>query len=72
MKRHVYIFLRRDGTVITFHERGMADFFDPVAKRLRKSQSMLRRKPDASLLVHALLDNGMLTVSEDVSYANIV
>lgn len=57
-KQNVFVLLRRDGTVISFHERTVPDFFGSVAWRLSKRTSLLRSKPDPSLLVHALLDQG--------------
>lgn len=56
-KQHVFVFLRRDGTVISFHGSRLYGLFEPIERRLRKSRSTLRMRPDASMLLHALLDH---------------
>ncbi|KAG8910147.1 hypothetical protein FRC00_008772 [Tulasnella sp. 408] len=57
-KQHVFVFLRRDGTVISFHGSRLYGLFEPIERRLKKSRSTLRLRPDASMLLHALIDHG--------------
>lgn len=52
----MYIFLYRDGTVITLHQSPDLSFTAPTSGRLRQRDSVLRTSVDHSLLVHALLD----------------
>lgn len=52
---NVFLFLFKDGTVISIHSGDRA-FGNPIYQRLRHPDSVLRRDPDASLLIHALLD----------------
>ncbi|KAG8902592.1 hypothetical protein FRB99_004332 [Tulasnella sp. 403] len=56
-KQNVFIFLRRDGTVLSFHPSALEGFFDSIMRRIRRRKSNLRSKPDGSLLVHALIDH---------------
>lgn len=56
-KQHVFVFLRRDGTVISFHGSRLYGLFEPIERRLKKSRSTLRLRPDASMLLHALVDH---------------
>lgn len=58
---NLFIFLFRDGTVITFHTRPHFispdnSIFNPIFDRIRSSKSILRSSADASLLVESLLD----------------
>ncbi|KIJ53484.1 hypothetical protein M422DRAFT_25356 [Sphaerobolus stellatus SS14] len=54
--RNFYMFLFRDGTVISIHQTANADFFDPIMTRLRTRDTVLRSTADASLLVQSQLD----------------
>ncbi|KAH8920694.1 hypothetical protein BT69DRAFT_1352196 [Atractiella rhizophila] len=50
------IFLMRDGTLISFFQRGAAGYVTGLFNRLRESQTLLRITEDPSMLVHNLLD----------------
>ncbi|TFK60816.1 hypothetical protein BDN72DRAFT_828680 [Pluteus cervinus] len=52
----MFIFLMRDGTVISIHPTPNVEFTEPITRRLRQRDTMLRRSVDASLVVQALLD----------------
>ncbi|KAF6754206.1 magnesium transporter [Ephemerocybe angulata] len=52
----MYIFLYRDGTVITIHRSTDLELTAPISQRLRQRDTVLRTSIDHSLLVHALLD----------------
>ncbi|KAF6748393.1 magnesium transporter [Ephemerocybe angulata] len=52
----MYIFLYRDGTVITLHRSNDLELTAPISQRLRQRDTVLRTSIDHSLLVHALLD----------------
>jgi len=52
----MFIFLLRDGTVISFHTAASLDFTAPISKRLHQRDTVLRTSADPSLLVHAILD----------------
>ncbi|KAJ3563082.1 hypothetical protein NP233_g9173 [Leucocoprinus birnbaumii] len=52
----MFIFLFRDGTVISIHSKPNLNFTAPIAHRLRQTDTVLRQSPDPSILVHALLD----------------
>ncbi|KAJ6514237.1 hypothetical protein C8R47DRAFT_568707 [Mycena vitilis] len=49
------IFLFRDGTVITIHSTPSLEMTEPITRRLRQFDTMLRTSADASLLVQSLL-----------------
>ncbi|KAF9011183.1 hypothetical protein BDQ17DRAFT_1387629 [Cyathus striatus] len=52
----LFIFLMRDGTVISVRETPNLDYTEPIVARLHKENSVLRQSEDASLLVQSLLD----------------
>jgi len=52
----LFIFLFRDGTVISIAPSSDLSFTTPINKRLRQPDTGLRMSADPSLLVHALLD----------------
>ncbi|RXW17596.1 hypothetical protein EST38_g8258 [Candolleomyces aberdarensis] len=52
----MFIFMYRDGTVITIQRQNVLDFTAPISQRLRQRDTVLRKSIDPSLLVHALLD----------------
>ncbi|KAF8987490.1 hypothetical protein BDQ17DRAFT_1393525 [Cyathus striatus] len=52
----MFIFLFRNGTVISFHPSPSLQFSAPIANRLRQIDTVLRTSADGSLLVHALID----------------
>ncbi|KAG6817572.1 hypothetical protein H0H87_006949 [Tephrocybe sp. NHM501043] len=52
----MFIFLLRDGTVISIHTTPNIDLTTPISKRLHQRDTGLRTSADPSLLVHALLD----------------
>ncbi|KAG6874363.1 hypothetical protein C0995_015099 [Termitomyces sp. Mi166 len=52
----MFIFLLRDGTVISIHNVPDLKFTSPISARLRQRDTGLRNSADPSLLVHALLD----------------
>ncbi|KZT39500.1 hypothetical protein SISSUDRAFT_1020114 [Sistotremastrum suecicum HHB10207 ss-3] len=54
--RNAFIFLRRDGTVISFHQDPHIDLVAPIVARLQQQETVLRRTAEASLLVYGLLD----------------
>ncbi|KAL5533783.1 hypothetical protein ACEPAG_243 [Sanghuangporus baumii] len=51
-----FIFLFRDGTVISINQRPEVDFTVPITTRLRQRDTGLRATADPSLLVQSLLD----------------
>ncbi|KAJ7485857.1 hypothetical protein FB451DRAFT_1231275 [Mycena latifolia] len=51
----MFIFLTRDGTVITIHSTPSLDMTKPITSRLRQFDTGLRTSADASLLVQSLL-----------------
>ncbi|KAL5519404.1 hypothetical protein ACEPAH_1087 [Sanghuangporus vaninii] len=51
-----FIFLFRDGTVISINQRPEVDFTVPITARLRQRDTGLRATADPSLLVQSLLD----------------
>ncbi|KAL5494805.1 hypothetical protein ACEPAI_267 [Sanghuangporus weigelae] len=51
-----FIFLFRDGTVISINQRPQVDFTVPITARLRQRDTGLRATADPSLLVQSLLD----------------
>jgi Mg2+ and Co2+ transporter CorA len=57
---NVFIFLFKDGTVISIHSRDRS-FGNQIYQRLVHSDTVLRKDPDPSLLVHAIVD---LTVDQ--------
>ncbi|RDB29445.1 Cobalt/magnesium transport protein CorA [Hypsizygus marmoreus] len=52
----MFVFLLRDGTVISIHPTPNLNFTNPISQRLRQRDTGLRQSADPSLLVHALLD----------------
>ncbi|KDR85489.1 hypothetical protein GALMADRAFT_234391 [Galerina marginata CBS 339.88] len=52
----MFIFLLRDGTVISIHPTLSLDYTSPIAQRLKRADSVLRTSEDSSLLVESLLD----------------
>ncbi|KAF9535631.1 magnesium transporter [Crepidotus variabilis] len=52
----MYLFLFRDGTVISIHPTPDLTFTSPIADRLQPMDTVLRKSADPSLLIHALLD----------------
>jgi len=52
----MYLFLYRDGTVISIHPTPDLTFTSPIAQRLRPLDTVLRKSADPSLLIHAILD----------------
>ncbi|KAF7360783.1 Magnesium-like protein [Mycena venus] len=63
----IFIFLFRDGTVITIHSTPTLDLTEPITSRVRQFDSVLRTSADASLLVQSLLalivDNALEVVN---------
>ncbi|OCB88993.1 hypothetical protein A7U60_g3800 [Sanghuangporus baumii] len=51
-----FIFLFRDGTIISINQRPEIDFTVPITARLRQRDTGLRATADPSLLVQSLLD----------------
>jgi Mg2+ and Co2+ transporter CorA len=58
--KNLFIFLGKDGTVISIHQADRG-FGDPIHRRLRQRDGILRSTGDASLLLQALLDLGGFT-----------
>ncbi|KAF8814460.1 magnesium transporter [Phlegmacium glaucopus] len=52
----VFIFLLRDGTVVSLQPSYNSDLTLPISQRLRSRDTVLTKSADPSLLVHALLD----------------
>ncbi|KAJ6570112.1 magnesium transporter [Mycena vulgaris] len=52
----MYIFLLRDGTVISMHATPDLELTQPITRRLRQRDTGLRTSADSSLLVQSLLD----------------
>ncbi|KAJ7756783.1 hypothetical protein DFH07DRAFT_819920 [Mycena maculata] len=52
----MFIFLLRDGTVISIHPTTNLEFTEPVAERMQQHDSVLRTSEDPAILVEALLD----------------
>lgn len=52
---NAFFFLFKDGTVISIHQGDRA-FGNPIYQRLRHADTVLRRDPEGSLLLEALLD----------------
>ena len=62
--KNLFIYLGRDGTVISIHQADRG-FGDPIYRRLRQRDGILRSTGDSSLLLQALLDLGeFLTLAE--------
>ena len=57
--KNLYIYLGKDGTVISIHQADRG-FGDPIYRRLRQGDGILRSTGDPSLLLQALLDLGEL------------
>ena len=58
--KNLYIYLGKEGTVISIHQADRG-FGDPIYRRLRQGDGLLRSTGDASLLLQALLDLGEFT-----------
>ncbi|KAF6748378.1 hypothetical protein DFP72DRAFT_1015290 [Ephemerocybe angulata] len=58
-KDPLFIFLLRNGTVISIHP-SVRDYTAPISERLHHPDSVLRTSDDASLLVESLIDLGEL------------
>jgi len=54
--KSMFVFLGRDGTVISIHKSSNLRFTAPIALRLKAPETSLRSSGDPSMLVHALLD----------------
>ncbi|KAJ3503240.1 hypothetical protein NLJ89_g8521 [Agrocybe chaxingu] len=52
----MFLFLFRDGTVISLHPSTSLTFTAPISQRLRALDTVLRKSADPSLLIHAILD----------------
>ncbi|KAH6911137.1 hypothetical protein BKA70DRAFT_1099837 [Coprinopsis sp. MPI-PUGE-AT-0042] len=52
----IFIFLLRNGTVISIHPSPNLDYSAPITERLHQEESVLRTSNDASLLVQSLID----------------
>ena len=52
----MFIFLLRDGTVISMHDDPNVELTKPIAHRLNQRDTVLRTSADPSLLVQSLLD----------------
>ncbi|KAF9055758.1 hypothetical protein BJ165DRAFT_443374 [Panaeolus papilionaceus] len=52
----MFLFLLRDGTVLSVHSVPDLKFTSPITRRLRSRDTMLRKSADPSLLIHSLLD----------------
>jgi Mg2+ and Co2+ transporter CorA len=55
MMSNAFFFLFKDGTLISFHQ-GDRSFGNQIYQRLRHSEDVLRKEPEQSLLLEALLD----------------
>jgi Mg2+ and Co2+ transporter CorA len=54
--KNLFLFLLRDGTVISIHQTPSSKFSEPILTRLRTSDSVLRSTADPSLLLESILD----------------
>lgn len=52
----MFMFLFREGVVITLNQAPNLDFSAPISMRLTQRDTVLRKSIDPSLLIHALLD----------------
>ncbi|KAJ7168070.1 magnesium transporter [Mycena crocata] len=52
----MFIFLLRDGTVISIHPTANLEFTEPVTERIHQHDSILRTSEDPAMIVEALLD----------------
>ncbi|CAO1599551.1 hypothetical protein XANCAGTX0491_003273 [Xanthoria calcicola] len=52
----VSIFLTADNTVLSFFESSAEDIETPILSRLNTPETILRRSPDASMMVQAIID----------------
>ncbi|KAJ7184152.1 hypothetical protein C8R46DRAFT_882360 [Mycena filopes] len=52
----MFIFLLRDGTVISIHPRPNLEFTEPITERMNQHDSVLRTSEDPAILVEGLLD----------------
>ncbi|KAF8069066.1 magnesium transporter [Lyophyllum atratum] len=67
----MYIFLMRNGTVITIFARATLDFTAPITERLLHPESILRTSSDASLLTESVLDlvvDRVLEIMDEYQY----
>ncbi|KIO26588.1 hypothetical protein M407DRAFT_74306 [Tulasnella calospora MUT 4182] len=55
-ERNMYIFMFRDGTLITLHESKKSVNDDAIKERLRQPNTLLRGTAEPSVLLHGLLD----------------
>ena len=63
----MFIFLLRDGTVISMRASPDLDYTSPIHERLHRPDSVLRTSEDASLLVESFLDLSQSFYLEDLS-----
>ncbi|EJU02812.1 hypothetical protein DACRYDRAFT_115780 [Dacryopinax primogenitus] len=54
--KHIFVFLTRGGTLITFHQDADLAHFRPIKARLQHKDSLLRAQGDASLLMQSVID----------------
>ncbi|TFK60121.1 hypothetical protein BDN72DRAFT_905249 [Pluteus cervinus] len=59
----MFVFVLRDGTVISIYPRPTLELTEPIKKRLEQKDSVLRLNEDSSILVESLLDLGQEMVS---------
>ncbi|TFL06266.1 hypothetical protein BDV98DRAFT_499232 [Pterulicium gracile] len=52
----MFMFLMRDGTVISMHASPSIEFTAPIAARLQQRDTLLRRSADPSMLLQSILD----------------
>ncbi|KAG8910460.1 hypothetical protein FRC01_006329, partial [Tulasnella sp. 417] len=55
-ERNVYIFMFRDGTMITLHEAKKSVNDEAIKERLKEPNTLLRGTAEVSVLLHGLLD----------------
>ncbi|KAI9687829.1 MAG: hypothetical protein M1822_001909 [Bathelium mastoideum] len=53
---HVCIFLTADNTVISFFENSASEIEEPIIKRLKSAETILRRSCDATMVMQAIID----------------
>jgi Mg2+ and Co2+ transporter CorA len=54
--KNLFIFLLRDGTLVSIHQTPNSEFSEPILNRLRTRDTVLRTTADASLLLQSILD----------------
>ncbi|KAJ6547185.1 hypothetical protein B0H19DRAFT_954439 [Mycena capillaripes] len=67
----MFIFLLREGTVISIHPTPNLEFTEPVTERMHQPDSLLRTSEDPAILVEALLDlivDRILEVMDEYQY----